>query len=207
MPDSRFHLGWFMNFTPDEWNDPFASGGTPWTGEFYMEMAKALERACFDYIMIEDTLMVSDSYGGTMEAYLKHARWRPSTTRLRSRRSWRRPPPGSASSRRCRRRSTHRSCWLASARRSTHRRGALRLEHRDLAGGPVGAELRHGQAHRARPALRRWPTSTSTWCASSGTPGSRTRSSCDRETEHVRRLQEGPPHQLRRQVLQVAAAR
>ena len=27
--------------------------------------AKAMERACFDYIMIEDTLMVSETYGGT----------------------------------------------------------------------------------------------------------------------------------------------
>jgi FMN-dependent oxidoreductase (nitrilotriacetate monooxygenase family) len=75
--DARFHLGWFMNFTPDEWNDPFAAGGNPWSGEFYAEMAKALERACFDYIMIEDTLMVSEAYGGSMEAYLKHALMAP----------------------------------------------------------------------------------------------------------------------------------
>jgi FMN-dependent oxidoreductase (nitrilotriacetate monooxygenase family) len=77
MSDARFHLGWFMNFTPDEWNDPFAAGGSPWSGDFYIEMAQALERACFDYIMIEDTLMVSDAYGGTMEAYLKHALMAP----------------------------------------------------------------------------------------------------------------------------------
>jgi long-chain alkane monooxygenase len=73
----KFHLGWFMNFTPDEWNEPFSAGGSPWSGEFYMDMARALERACFDYIMIEDTLMVSDAYGGTMEAYLKHALMAP----------------------------------------------------------------------------------------------------------------------------------
>ncbi len=69
----RFHLGWFTNFISDEWNTPFASGGQPWTGDFYVKMAQAMERACFDYIMLEDTLMISDSYGGTMEAYLKHA--------------------------------------------------------------------------------------------------------------------------------------
>jgi FMN-dependent oxidoreductase (nitrilotriacetate monooxygenase family) len=72
-----FHLGWFMNFTPDEWNEPFAAGGEPWDGGFYIEMAQALERACFDYIMIEDTLMVSDAYGGTFETYLKHAMMAP----------------------------------------------------------------------------------------------------------------------------------
>jgi FMN-dependent oxidoreductase (nitrilotriacetate monooxygenase family) len=40
-------------------------------------MAKALERACFDYIMIEDTLMVSETYGGTAEAGLKYAQMVP----------------------------------------------------------------------------------------------------------------------------------
>lgn len=69
-----FHLAWFMNFTPDEWNTPMASGGgMPWDGTFYVDMARAMERACFDYIMIEDTLMISDAYGGTTEAYLKNA--------------------------------------------------------------------------------------------------------------------------------------
>jgi long-chain alkane monooxygenase len=48
-------------------------GGSPWDGRFYADMAHALERACFDYIMIEDTLMVSEAYGGTAEAALKHA--------------------------------------------------------------------------------------------------------------------------------------
>jgi FMN-dependent oxidoreductase (nitrilotriacetate monooxygenase family) len=71
MTRKKFHLGWFTNFGADEWNDPFASGGMPWSGDFYVEMAKALERACFDYILLEDTLMLSDVYGGSTEAYLK----------------------------------------------------------------------------------------------------------------------------------------
>jgi hypothetical protein len=42
----KFHLGWFTNFTVDEWNDPFASGGgKPWNGKYYVEMARSLERA------------------------------------------------------------------------------------------------------------------------------------------------------------------
>src|SRR5882724_3500214 len=73
MPAKKFHLGWFTNFITDEWNLPFASGGRPWDGKFYIGMAQAMERACFDYIMLEDTLMISEAYGGTMEAYLKHA--------------------------------------------------------------------------------------------------------------------------------------
>ena len=73
MAAKRFHLGWFMNFTPDEWDAPTASAHSPLDGTFFVDMAKAMERACFDYIMIEDTLMISDAYGGTTEAYLKNA--------------------------------------------------------------------------------------------------------------------------------------
>jgi len=69
----KFHLGWFTNFTPGDWNHPFAAGLPPWDGKFYVDFAQALERACFDYIMLEDTLMVSEAYGGTAEAALKHA--------------------------------------------------------------------------------------------------------------------------------------
>ena len=114
----RFHLGWFTNFITDEWNKPFASGGTPWTGDFYIKMAQAMERACFDYIMLEDTLMISDSYGGTMEAYLKHAIAVPKHDpaplaaligATRARWAWSRP---------CRRWAIRRSCWRGSARRS-----------------------------------------------------------------------------------------
>ena len=68
----RFHLGWFTNFTAGNWDSTFSHGGSPWDGKFYVEFAQALERACFDYIMLEDTLMVSEAYRGTAEATLKY---------------------------------------------------------------------------------------------------------------------------------------
>ena len=68
----RFHLGWFVNFTAGAWGSTFSHGGSPWDGKFYVEFAQALERACFDYIMLEDTLMVSEAYRGTAEATLKY---------------------------------------------------------------------------------------------------------------------------------------
>lgn len=73
MTTKKFHLGYFTNFSPDEWNGPFSSGGSPWDGKFYVELAQALERACFDYLMLEDKLAISEAYGGTSEVYLKHA--------------------------------------------------------------------------------------------------------------------------------------
>jgi len=74
----RFHLGWFVNFTVNAWNDTWAdSNGPDWTGGFYVDMARALERACFDYMILEDTCMVSDAYGGSFETSLKHAVFAP----------------------------------------------------------------------------------------------------------------------------------
>ena len=67
-----FHLAWFTNFTAGSWNTTFSHGGSPWDGKFHVEFALALERACFDYIMLEDTLMVSEAYRGTAEATLKY---------------------------------------------------------------------------------------------------------------------------------------
>src|SRR4051812_24447341 len=74
MARRKFHLAWFTNFSVDEWQDPFASaGGKPWSGDFYVEFSKALERACFDYIMLEDSLMLSEAFGGSTRHYLKNA--------------------------------------------------------------------------------------------------------------------------------------
>ncbi|HLY88743.1 MAG TPA: NtaA/DmoA family FMN-dependent monooxygenase [Acetobacteraceae bacterium] len=77
MSAAPFHLGWFMNFTAGEWDHPLSVGGSPWDGRFYVDMAQALERACFDYIMIEDTLMVSETFGGSAEGGMKHAQFVP----------------------------------------------------------------------------------------------------------------------------------
>ena len=74
-----FHLGWFMNFTPPDWESEWASPDVAqWAnGRFYVDMARAMERACFDFMMIEDTVMVADAYGGTMEGSLKNAIFAP----------------------------------------------------------------------------------------------------------------------------------
>jgi FMN-dependent oxidoreductase (nitrilotriacetate monooxygenase family) len=69
----RFHLAWFTNFTAGVWNAAFTHGGSPWDGRFYVDFAQALERACFDYIILEDTLMVSEAWAGTAEMSLSQA--------------------------------------------------------------------------------------------------------------------------------------
>ena len=78
MTAKMFHLGWFTNFTPPEWEGRWDSGeGNDWSGAFYVDMAQAMERAGFDYIILEDTVMVADAYGGTMEGSLRNAVFAP----------------------------------------------------------------------------------------------------------------------------------
>lgn len=68
-----FHLAWFTNFTAGDWNGVFSHGGSPWDGKFYVEMAQALERACFDYVIYEDKLLVPEAHRGSTETTLKYA--------------------------------------------------------------------------------------------------------------------------------------
>lgn len=69
----RFHLAWFTNFTAGNWDGVFSHGGSPWDGRFFVEMAQALERACFDYVIYEDKLLVPEAHRGSAEATLRYA--------------------------------------------------------------------------------------------------------------------------------------
>ncbi|WP_128914458.1 NtaA/DmoA family FMN-dependent monooxygenase [Granulicella sibirica] len=62
MTKKKFHLAWFTNAIPHGWRLD-GKGAATWsgndttrwmTGEFLIDMARSLDRACFDYIMLED---------------------------------------------------------------------------------------------------------------------------------------------------------
>jgi FMN-dependent oxidoreductase (nitrilotriacetate monooxygenase family) len=76
-----FHLGWFLGngFGIQPWRGTWAgSSGRDWMKPgMYVDLATSLERAGFDLILIEDTSMVEDTYGGSMEATLKYGRMAP----------------------------------------------------------------------------------------------------------------------------------
>jgi FMN-dependent oxidoreductase (nitrilotriacetate monooxygenase family) len=72
MQNKRFHLGWFTYFGQNAWNEPLGSGPDPWTGDLHLDLARACERACFDYMLIEDTLSIPFAFKDSMETYLKH---------------------------------------------------------------------------------------------------------------------------------------
>lgn len=72
-----FHLGWFVGkgYSVHAWNQPYSGTiGTDWIQpDLYIDLAKALERACFDYMLIEDGSFVADAYKGSTEWYLSNA--------------------------------------------------------------------------------------------------------------------------------------
>ena len=71
-----FHLGLFLQGSSAQaWGDPWTGHiGTTWQQpKLFMDVAQALERACFDYILLEDSSYVGESYAQSREIYLHHA--------------------------------------------------------------------------------------------------------------------------------------
>ena len=72
-----FHMGWFVGrgYSVHAWNQPWSGTiGTDYMRpDLYIDLVRAMERACFDYVMIEDGSFVPDAYGGTPEWYLHNA--------------------------------------------------------------------------------------------------------------------------------------
>lgn len=72
-----FHLGWFVGkgYSVHAWNQPYSGTiGNDWIQpDLYIDLARALERACFDYMLIEDGSFVADAYKGSTQWYLNNA--------------------------------------------------------------------------------------------------------------------------------------
>jgi FMN-dependent oxidoreductase (nitrilotriacetate monooxygenase family) len=76
MSVTPFHLGWFVDgFRTPSWNKVWSgSAEYDWVKpDFYVDMARSLERAKFDMVLFADSSYVGNSYGGTSEIYLKLA--------------------------------------------------------------------------------------------------------------------------------------
>jgi len=73
----RFHLAWFVSrgYGPKAWRLPH---GIPdpmtWTKpDLFVDLARAMERAAFDYIMIEDSSNIPYTYKNSHETYVRLA--------------------------------------------------------------------------------------------------------------------------------------
>ena len=72
-----FHLGWFIGrgYSVQAWNAPWSGTiGTDYMQpDIYVDLVRALERACFDYVMIEDGSFVPDAFQNSADWYLRNA--------------------------------------------------------------------------------------------------------------------------------------
>jgi FMN-dependent oxidoreductase (nitrilotriacetate monooxygenase family) len=73
MQTKPFHLGLFLQ------GSSVQAWGEAWTGrisetwmqpKLFVDVAQALERACFDYVLLEDSSYIGESYGASREIYL-----------------------------------------------------------------------------------------------------------------------------------------
>src|SRR6266852_7756028 len=73
MQTNPFHLGLFLQ------GSSVQAWGEAWTGRIsetwmqpnlFVDVAQALERACFDYVLLEDSSYIGESYGASREIYL-----------------------------------------------------------------------------------------------------------------------------------------
>ena len=71
------HLGWFVGrgYSVHAWNQPWSGAiGADWaSGALLIDLARAMDRASFDYLMIEDGSFVPDAYRGSAEWHLRNA--------------------------------------------------------------------------------------------------------------------------------------
>ncbi|MFN4087994.1 MAG: NtaA/DmoA family FMN-dependent monooxygenase [Alphaproteobacteria bacterium] len=72
-----FHMGWFVGrgYSVHAWGQPWSGtiGADYMRPDLYVDMVRAMERACFDYVMIEDGSFVPDAFRGSAEWYLRNA--------------------------------------------------------------------------------------------------------------------------------------
>jgi len=77
MANRQFHLAWFLSrgFSPKAWRLPWAGDtAANWLKpDLFVDLARSMERACFDYLIIEDSSHVPYKYRNSHDIYLKYA--------------------------------------------------------------------------------------------------------------------------------------
>jgi len=77
MPARPFHLAWFLSqgYGPKSWRSDFpGSDVSRWMmPDLFVDLAQGMERACFDYMIIEDSSNIPYTYKGSHDTYLQYA--------------------------------------------------------------------------------------------------------------------------------------
>src|SRR5476651_1409383 len=73
--NNLFHLAWFLQ------GSSIQAWGAPWTGniseewmsaDMFVDLARAIERAGFDYLLIEDSIYVGQNWQNSRDIFLKN---------------------------------------------------------------------------------------------------------------------------------------
>ena len=76
MSSHPFHLAWFLSrgYGPKAWRQDWGGDQRRWMmPDLFVDMARSMERACFDYLIIEDSSNVPYTFEGSHDTYLKYA--------------------------------------------------------------------------------------------------------------------------------------
>ncbi|MEI6200413.1 MAG: NtaA/DmoA family FMN-dependent monooxygenase [Enhydrobacter sp.] len=83
MNNRPFHLAWFLgqSFASKNWRSMWAGSASDvqrWMmPDIFIDLAKGMERGCFDYMIIEDSSNVPYTYKGNHDTYLQYAQGTP----------------------------------------------------------------------------------------------------------------------------------
>ncbi len=75
MPAEHFHLAWFLQ------GSSIQAWGEPWTGniseewgtaDLFLDLARNIERAGFDYLLLEDSIYIGQNWQNSREIFLKN---------------------------------------------------------------------------------------------------------------------------------------
>jgi FMN-dependent oxidoreductase (nitrilotriacetate monooxygenase family) len=75
MPAEKFHLGWFLQGSSIQaWNQAWTGNiSEEWmSADMFVDLARSLDRACFDYLLLEDSIYVGQNWQNSREIFLKN---------------------------------------------------------------------------------------------------------------------------------------
>ncbi len=75
MPAKPFHLAWFLQGSSIQaWGEPWSGNiSEEWmSADMFLDLARSIERACFDYLLIEDSIYIGQNWENSRDIFLKN---------------------------------------------------------------------------------------------------------------------------------------
>lgn len=75
MPAEKFHLAWFLQGSSIQaWNAQWTGNiSEEWmSADMFIDLTRSIERACFDYMLIEDSIYIGQNWKNSREIFLRN---------------------------------------------------------------------------------------------------------------------------------------